>query len=127
MSTQRELEAHSRTKANSAVPLEVIAELIEGEVGTIQRDSDGIFFDETVGTVNPGPPDPVNQSNRQNRKTVATDNLNPQARPTDKTASVLTRPGPNPNIEREKLSLRRAPRFGDSSNAPIAQMEAVTL
>ena len=50
MSTQRELEAHSRTKANSAVPLEVIAELIEGEVGTIERDSDGIFFDGTFGT-----------------------------------------------------------------------------
>ncbi len=50
MSTQRELEVHSRTKASSAVPLEVIAELIESEVGPIQREPDGIFFDGTVGT-----------------------------------------------------------------------------
>ncbi len=50
MSTQRELEVHSRTKTSSAVPLEVIAELIEGEVGPIQREPGGIFFDGTVGT-----------------------------------------------------------------------------
>ncbi len=50
MSTQRELEVQLRSKASSAVPLEVIAELIEGEVGPIQRDSDGIFFDGTIGT-----------------------------------------------------------------------------
>jgi hypothetical protein len=50
MSTLRELEAHSRTKASSAVPLEVIAELIEDEVGAVQRESGGVFFDGTIGT-----------------------------------------------------------------------------
>ncbi len=50
MSTQRDLEVHCRTKASSVVPLEVIAELIEGEVGQIQGESGGIFFDGTVGT-----------------------------------------------------------------------------
>ncbi len=50
MSTQRNLDVHCRTKASSAVPLEVIAELIESEVGPIQREPGGIFFDGTVGT-----------------------------------------------------------------------------
>ncbi len=46
----RDIEFHCRTKASSAVPLEVIAELIESEVGPIQREPGGIFFDGTVGT-----------------------------------------------------------------------------
>ncbi len=50
MSTQRDLEVHCRTKASSVVPLEVVAELIESEVGPIQREPGGIFFDGTVGT-----------------------------------------------------------------------------
>ncbi len=40
----------------------------------------------------------VSQTNRQNRKTVATDHPNPQARHTDKTASVFAQPGPEGDI-----------------------------
>ncbi len=49
MSKHDDLVDHCYTKS-IGVPLETIAELIESEVGPVQRESGGIFFDGTVGT-----------------------------------------------------------------------------
>ena len=49
MSTHENLGDHRSTKP-SGVPLETIAELIESEVGAVQRESGDVFFDGTIGT-----------------------------------------------------------------------------
>ena len=50
MSKHRNLGDHRGTNENSLVPLETIVELIESDVGPVQREHGGVSFDGTIGT-----------------------------------------------------------------------------
>ncbi len=50
MSKHINLGDHRRTNENSLVPLETIVELIESDVGPVQREHGGVSFDGTIGT-----------------------------------------------------------------------------